>query len=476
MKSTNNVEKSRGKFKGLDQFEIELLESDIEHSETETEEDGNKLSYPTILIEGYDETPMFPSVTETTLTGDYWYYWTWTDADGVVQESWAPELPDMLPDGATVSRVYPQSTDSLWQADYLDGLTTEGLPTWDGYVDYVNFSDGLESLDRQPNKPVRIEVVLGESLVDEGTPLTAYDMQYLEGAKKPIEPGPGDPGPAIDEKGPTESWGIVTTNSDDPTAITYESYDATVYTNTAQLLIQELVDVNDDGLFNVTWDADTQTWIGDEAGTVLLSEPFSAEINQSGTLIYGTSYTFEDEGDYRITVYFDPNLDLFNEATEILAFGEEEEELAVTSDEGGDTGVDLGGGTAYVDADDDIAYIDIHIEDDSGGQGGSGNLSGFKGQGRGGSGDRGRGKDALTGRHDVLVGGHDLAGIDGDNVAQSVELPDLSDNSGGFLENDAVLSSLGIADMVSNCHGSDNYLVEEVSPLAGTAQTASIIS
>ena len=41
MKSTNNVEKSRGKFKGLDRFEIELLESDIEHSETETEEDGN---------------------------------------------------------------------------------------------------------------------------------------------------------------------------------------------------------------------------------------------------------------------------------------------------------------------------------------------------------------------------------------------------------------------------------------------------
>ena len=275
-------------------------------------------------------------------------------------EDWAQELPAILPANAQIYRVYPQDTDSEWQADYL-----EMFDEWDGEVDLINWSDILEARDAVAGRPIRIETVMTESLVDEELELLAYDMHYLEGAKAPDDHGSPPDMQAAVVPGPTESWGVIGTNTDPSAPITYLSDEATVYTESAKLLIQK-IDDDGDGEFDLQWDPTDQIWESTTDGvTTVAGYPitYSSEVNQSGTLIYGETVTLDMAGDYRITMYFDdPDLDLFGESTAILPFGEEED-LIAESEEGSEGGNPTGGGIAYVDPINNITYIDITVDE-----------------------------------------------------------------------------------------------------------------
>ena len=251
---------------------------------------------------------------------------------------------------------------NIWQAESKMGNAEAPLVSW------VDWGDNLESQDWRTTSKVRVETVLFKDLV---TPMTGYTMVYVSG------------------QGTSEVWGTDTT--------TYDSDQATVYSDHARLTIQR-IDPNG----TLTWDPAYGQWIG----TGVLSTDFnggcwenvdgpggySAEVNVSGKAIYGFNWDVRNlsnatAGVYRITFSLDPNhgtgpLLTSLAGAQILPPSEgEETEITLAAagagggrgpgGGGGDGGGDDagGGGTAYIDAANNLTYIDVTIKTKAGGGG-----------------------------------------------------------------------------------------------------------
>jgi hypothetical protein len=241
--------------------------------------------------------------------------------------------------------------DNLWQAE----TTSAGavLP-----VTYVDWGDNLESQDWRSTSKVRVETVLFKALADFTLKtMTGYTMQWLDGS------------------GTTEIWG---TNG-----VTYGSSMATIYSEHARLTIQRIDKASASALI---WNADTGQW----EGLGVLSTDFnggcwegvdgpggySAEINVSGKAIYGYNWDVRTTsnaiaGTYRITFSLDatrPDGNLFttiDASTQVMTTATTTEAtlLAAKGSGGGKGGgVPSGGGTAVIDAFNNLTYIDVTIK------------------------------------------------------------------------------------------------------------------
>jgi|GEM_PF-727137 len=251
-----------------------------------------------------------------------------------------------------------------WQADniLIDPDTDPEV-----VVSAIDWGDNLEAKSWPYGSQVRVETVLMKTLEN---PLTAYTMYQQD--------------PSI--SGPTEVWG---TNGE-----TYTTNEATVYSGTAKLVIQKLAKDRDDPTIDLTWDPNLSRWTGDvgapdfEGGVWNATDGpagYSSEVNVQGKVLYGynwiTSKTGSGAGDYRITFVLDPNSPVkhntdFDGITAIV--NPDEGEVTVEEEPEAD------GGTAYVEAINNLTYIDVRLMltnggNKPGGGGGNGNGGGVGG-------------------------------------------------------------------------------------------------
>jgi hypothetical protein len=249
-----------------------------------------------------------------------------------------------------------QDEDNIWQADWSPWGSENSNVSW------VDWGDNLESQDWKTTSKVRVETVLFKDLV---VKMTGYKMYYISG------------------QGTSEVWGTDQT--------TYDSEQATVYSDHARLTIQLL---NPEG-GTLSWDPALGEWTGTGVSRTDFNGGcwegvdgpggYSAEVNVSGKAIYGFNWDVRNLSDatpgvYRITFSLDPDngtglLDTTLATAQILApsEGEETAEALATvgggggkgSGSGGSTG---GGGTAVIDPLNNLTYIDVTIKAGGGGR------------------------------------------------------------------------------------------------------------
>lgn len=355
-----------------------------------TETLGNNLSFPVIFSDGVTKTLRGEFGVTNFPMEDAWYIY----GDGETCDSRAEpgsELvcPDPLPEDAVA--VFPQQSISEWQAESV--VNTEPLA-----IHKIDWGDNLESVDWYTRSQVRIEHVLIQELAE---PMVEFEMVHLFG------------------------WGIDELHG--TTGNVLPGMQATLYTDFARLTIQQLlVDRDDPRLAYLEWDPLEHKFVeaADYEGEPLISEPllnkavheagdgpgyYSAEINVKGKIIFGYTWNareFDAEpADYRITFSLDavhpnPAVSLMTfmtdpvtgaPVTEIVPMSEEEsvesvvdlfdsgEPFALESEDG--TG---GGGTAVIEHENNLTYMDVRILERGGGGGGGG------GKGGGGGGPRRR--------------------------------------------------------------------------------------
>lgn len=351
---------------------------------TDGEESGNNLSTPVIWSDGATK-----ALRETAGGPQDFLF------DGTAILCTA-KLPDEL--------CYQQQDPSnVWQAESYDATTSTtsyGNPVAigpiDGFmVDEIDWGDNLEARDWNVNSVVRVETILWQMLddtlrSDDSPPnhslpsMTAWEMVYLFG------------------QGPSEMWGTTTA--------TFPGAEATVYSGCARLTIQKIAELaayDDENPPLLTWDPAATRWNGEGVldpvfdGAVWEGGDgpgfYSAEINIPGRVIYGYNWNVRTTGDgdgvYRLTFSLDGTfvdgqqcgttaLNTWLDGA-IVRVWVEEEGVEPQQDEGSDTG----GGTAVIDAGDNLTYIDVKIIPRSGG-GGTGGGGGGGGQGPGNGGPR----------------------------------------------------------------------------------------
>lgn len=227
-----------------------------------------------------------------------------------------------------------------WQAASLD-VSAAPLE-----VNWIDWGDNIESRAWPDKSKIRVEVVLYQDLVD---PLLGYEMGWVSGL------------------GIDEMWGANT--------LTYDAYQATVYSHCARLTIQKLTAEPD--VAQLTWDPATGQWIGDVTEPFYNSavfmdgaspvDKYSAEVNVKGKIIYGMLWDTRTHGDgvgtYRLTFSLDGQNapvavnTFFTAATQILAPLPEEEALKAEPT----------GGRTYIDTLNNLTYIDMDLTLSSGG-------------------------------------------------------------------------------------------------------------
>jgi hypothetical protein len=267
-----------------------------------------------------------------------------------------------VPVGAeNVTYAYQQQAESTWQAK-------SSIPDGPVNVSWVDWGDNLEAVDWYTKSKVRVETVL---FLDLGSPMVEYQMKHLGGLGK------------------DEMWGVVEAAGQPgvPMEVTYGDVapQATVYSNAARLTIQKLnVERDDPALESLTWNEDTTQWEGADlvnaplfSGTVSEGGDgpgyYSAEINVKGKVIYGYNWDVRDPsfnegpGDYRLTFSLDTSYEGLNTfftdgITEILVPAEEELLIAAAEDDDGGESP-TGGGTAQLNFEHNLTYIDVRIKD-----------------------------------------------------------------------------------------------------------------
>lgn len=239
---------------------------------------GNNLSYPVIFAEGYGITGLqIPPGTTwsapytdpvTTVAGDN------TGVRPLLGESFTA-FPWLVEPYPTNPLYYAQNTVNTWRAQWAVGAA--GTPE----QVQVDWGDNLVSQSWTATQPVRVETVLRQALT---TPMIAYPMTSLLGSRR------------------NEIQGT--------TGETYDSLGRTVYSITARLIIQK---------YDATWttvipngcsvDKAVYTAAADGPGA------YAAEVNVSGSLIYGYNWTLSQcsaapdttkDGNWRITFLLDP--------------------------------------------------------------------------------------------------------------------------------------------------------------------------
>ncbi len=352
---------------------------------------SNNLSFPVIWAEGVTKTiPGTPGMVPAT-GGAWWYSWGTNGTDpnvvpascapdpdntdycdngmpGSVNEALVPGTPPADNPMPLVKAYLQKDAKNTWQA---------GTSDWSGApvaVHEIDWGDNLESQDWFTRSQVRTEVVLFENLAE---PMTEYAMRHVSGwGIDEVH------GMAVDEMGPVAGPGTK----------------ATIYSNCARFTIQKLLVTRDNpALENLVWEPGTGWVEGENATTDLINTPifnkavyeggdgpgyYSAEINVKGRIIYGYTWNVRQlndplpsgpAGDYRLTFSFDEscgpvnlNTSFVDGVTEIVLPLETEEAAASAEP------TDEGGGTAVLDFDNNLTYIDVRILDRSGGGGGGG--------------------------------------------------------------------------------------------------------
>lgn len=282
---------------------------------------------------------------------------------------------------------------NVWQAGNM-GWSDRTLADDPLIVDWIDWGDSLEAVDWNTRSQVRTEVILSLDLDTSETQnatlkMTQYEMRHVDGW------------------GINEVHGIAVKQGNalfNPIAP-----QATVYTPCARLTIQKLlVERDDPALAGLTWDGEeNHLWKTD---TGLINPPifnyaihemadYSAEVNVKGKIIFGFTWNVrklndatvnsgEAAGDYRVTfsfdevcgkdpsgatdsegnplmvdlnTYFVEPLDATSRGTRIFLPDEDP-----TS--GDETNNETGGGTAVIDDVENLTYIDIRIQEKSGGK------------------------------------------------------------------------------------------------------------
>jgi len=282
---------------------------------------GNNLSFPAILADGYSVTAVAESFT-VVYDGDY---------PGLTAEEIAALGDDDW---------YPQKTDgNTWQA------ANEAWTKVD--VSYIDWGDNVESNKPKVRRPFRLEVVLFKQLNDwtawnalnPTNGMTAYRMAVLEY--------------------PSSADELQGTNTD-----TYESNFATVVSGDWGLKIQ----------YCGTEIPEEMSWNGSswQSNPTCTNVPisFATELNVGGKLIFGASeggWKPNQTGWYRITFY--PK----GETAVSLAYAAvgnyddfsvpptDPGAVAAESDEGD------GAATPVVDAANNISYVDVEVVGGGGG-------------------------------------------------------------------------------------------------------------
>lgn len=256
---------------------------------------------------------------------------------------WTDQAVESCPEG-----MYPYAQKTLgnvWQAENQTAgdLLSEG----DLYVDEIDWGDSLESVDMKVGRPVRVELSLYKTGLE--TPMTGFDMVMLANPSSPDEVQ----GVCASD---LDSADLVVTG-DESTITSYASTEATVFSPTARLVIQQV-----DPAATLTWNG--TSWDGGGSAIPLV---FSGELNVGGEVIYGLSqggWKPTATGIYRITFFFpttDAQQTWFDSGTVIRASVAEE----VSIQEEGEAG-----GEAFVDSANNLTYIDITVIGGGGGGGG----------------------------------------------------------------------------------------------------------
>lgn len=318
---------------------------------------GNNLSFPVIWADGI--TKVVPGTMGTvTLAGEWWGVWGVDPIDPQAPlYSCGPYLtPDAIPCTEAEYRAYVQKDPkNSWQA-------SNWVPDVPINVDFIDWGDNLESIDWSLTSQVRVEMVLLESTETSPIqPVTQYAMRHT------------------DSWGADEAHGLQTTLElvDGLPVPMYGPGDqATVYSPNARFTIQKLnVDAKtDERLNSLEWVPEIG-WVEpggspvDLVGNPIYNNLAVAEINVKGKIIYGYTWGVRKlnagAGYYRITFSFDPNTNLntfFDQFTEIIVAIEEE--VTTEAEE------DSRGGTAVVDFNKNLTYMDILIVGKTTGSGG----------------------------------------------------------------------------------------------------------
>jgi len=301
---------------------------------------GNNLSVPTVFAEGYGVTG-FPIDVDNGLRGDP------ADPQFIEPHMW---------DG---TQYYLQRTVNTWQAATESGKS-EG---WSGPVGVtVDWSDNLQARSWRTDSVIRIEHVL-TTLGD--SPANAYVMQYLYG------------------EGIGEVWG---TDSS-----TYGTMDRCVYTVCARLRIERVVDRGGEPTGTPIYDSAIYERFGVDGP----SDAYSAEINVSGKLIYGTMWhldtlemtdiglpaDYPKTGWYRITYTLDPSASYViagEEGAPVVEVDSEPCNVRMTSLHESELGLTESAPSAektpllQLDEDGMWTSLDIYVARSSGGGGGGG--------------------------------------------------------------------------------------------------------
>jgi len=312
---------------------------------------GNNLSFPVIWSDGV--TKAVPGAMGTvTLAGEWWGVWGVDPIDPQAELfSCGPYLtPDAIPCADGEYRAYVQKDSrNSWQA-------SNWVPDVPINVDFIDWGDNLESIDWGLNSQVRVEMVLLENTETSPVPVTQYAMRHVFGW------------------GTDEVHGLQTT-LDGTMPIYGPGTQATVYSSNARFTIQKLnVDKTDGNLNLLQWDPVSGWFEPGQNPLGLINDPILnnkavAEINVKGKIIYGYTWGVRKlnagAGYYRITFSFDPNANLntyFDQFTEIIVAIEEE--VTTEAEE------DSRGGTAVVDFNKNLTYMDILIVGKTTGSGG----------------------------------------------------------------------------------------------------------
>lgn len=238
---------------------------------------GNNLSYPVVFAEGY-------GVTGAQIIGISWTepfsatMPTPGDATGLrplTGETYTV-FPSFVEPYPTNPLYYAQNTVNTWRAQWA-----VGTPNTPEQVQ-VDWGDNLISQSWTATQPVRVETVLRQALT---TPMIGYPMASLLGSRR------------------NEIQGT--------TGETYESLGRTVYSITGHLIIQK---------YDATWTSVIPNGCSVDKAVYNAAEDgpgaYAAEVNVSGTLIYGYNWMLSQcsaapdttkTGNWKITFLLDPN-------------------------------------------------------------------------------------------------------------------------------------------------------------------------
>lgn len=273
-----------------------------------TETQGNNLSFPALLADGYSVTPIIePSFTfpyEGPYTGLTSEQIAWLEANG----PW-----------------YAQKVEgNIWQADFETVVSLID-------VGYIDWGDAIEAVNPKAGRPYRLELVLYADVI---AGMTAYKMAEL------AFPSSKD-----------ETQGTNT--------ITYESIYASVASTQGKIVVQRFEGVDPAEL---TWNPILGQWDGAENPENI---SFGVENNVGGKLIFGASnkgWKPTELGDYRITFYVAGNVNL--STAYIANYTVDESGVQSMPPAVGETNIPV------VDVANNLTYVDVIVTTGGGGGGG----------------------------------------------------------------------------------------------------------